>query len=140
MQILQKSFGKHARFISSSECNNLFSCRFSISLFTCIFQKRRKHFRHSFIKEKQVYLLKDLSCAILFTSVRLLTSDFSESWYFYCHTIHSIGFSTLLQLIINKVQRYPPLSHTDITAKHGSRRSSYLKLFLTVWINTVLSS
>lgn len=115
------------------------SLRFSIRLFPQGFQKRRKHFIHSFTKERQVQLHKDLSCAILFTSVCLLTSDSSESWYFYCHAIHSIGFSTLLHLIINKVQRYPPLSHTDLPAKHGSISSSYLKLFITVWINTVLA-
>lgn len=110
------------------------------SLYLHVFSRSEGSISDSFIKEKQVYLQKDLSCAILFTSVRLLTSDFSESRYFYCHTIHSIGFSTLLQLIINKVQRYPPLSHTDIPAKHSSIRSSYLKLFITFWTNTVLRS
>lgn len=98
-----------------------------------------EHFRFGFTKEKRVLLHKDLSCAILFTWDCLLTSSFSESRYFYYHAVHSIGFNTLLHLIINKVQRYPPLSHTDLPAKHSFETSSYLKLFFTVWINTVLA-
>lgn len=98
-----------------------------------------EHFRLSFIKERWVLLHKDLSCAVLFTWACLLTSSFNESRYFYYHAVHSIGFNTLLHLIINKVQRYSPLSHTDLPAKHSFETSSYLKLFFTVWINTVLA-
>lgn len=98
-----------------------------------------EHFSLGFTKERWVLLHKDLSCAILFTWDCLLTSSFNESRYFYCHAVHSIGFNTLLHLIINKVQRYPPLSHTDLPAKHSFETSSYLKLFFTVWINTVLA-
>lgn len=98
-----------------------------------------EHFRFGFTKERWVLLHKDLSCAILFTWDCLLTSSFNESQYFYYHAVHSIGFNTLLHLIINKVQRYPPLSHTDLPAKHSFETSSYLKLFFTVWINTVLA-
>lgn len=98
-----------------------------------------EHFKLSFTKERWVLLHKDLSCVILFTWVCLLTSNFNESWYFYYHAVHSIGFNTLLHLIINKVQRYPPLSHTDLPAKHSFETSSYLKLFFMVWINTVLA-
>lgn len=132
---------KHAGFSSSSEHNFFFLQVQYQTIFTRSwgFQKQMKHFRLGFTKERWVLLHKDLSCAILFTWACLLTSSFSESQYFYYHSVHSIGFNTLLHLIINKVQRYPPLSHTNLPAKHSFETSSYFKLFFTVWINTVLA-
>lgn len=118
------------------------SCRFSIKSFPQgheVFRNKWSISGSVSLKRDGFLLHKDLSCAILFTWDCLLTSSFNESRYFYYHAVHSIGFNTLLHLIINKVQRYPPLSHTDLPAKHSFETSSYLKLFFTVWINTVLA-